>query len=415
MAGESKTVCESTETVLSWLSCRAEAADWKMLSSFFDQVNEVWTNTVFGLSVSNILIGLFILSLFILLRSLFTRFILAALKRLAKRSKTTVDDEILECLHGPLRLLPVIIGVFFGGQYMVGFNANPDGIFVNVVNQVVQSLIAIAIFWALFNLVEPASKLFERVERFLTEAMTAWIHKAMKTLFVLLGMGAVLEVWGIPVGPLIASLGLFGVAVALGAQDLFKNLIGGLSILLERRYRNGDWVLVDGVVEGTVEAIGFRSTVVRRFDKAPVFVPNDVLSNNAVTNFSQMTHRRIYWKIGVVYSTTIEQLRDIRDQIEAYVLENEDFASPSEVATFVRIDSFNASSIDIMLYCFTRTTNWGEWLKVKEELAYKIKHIIEGAGSSFAFPSQSVYVEAFPGGGPEVFVPPTAEGDSAAH
>ena len=171
----------------------------------------------------------------------------------------------------------------------------------------------------------------------------------------------------------------------------------------------GDWVLVDGVVEGTVENIGFRSTVVRRFDKAPVFVPNDVLSNSAVTNFSEMTHRRIYWKIGIEYRTTIDQLREIRDGIETWVLENEEFASPEEVATFVRIDSFNDSSIDIMLYCFTVTTDWGTCLRIKEDLAYAIKSIVEGAGSGFAFPSQSLYVESLPGQAAEVFVPPTSE------
>jgi MscS family membrane protein len=119
-----------------------------------------------------------------------------------------------------------------------------------------------------------------------------------------------------------------------------------------------------------------------------------------------MTHRRIYWMIGVEYRTTVPQLRRIRDEIEDYVLTNPAFADPSEVSTFVRIDRFSESSIDIMLYCFTITTNWGEWLEVKEALAYKIKEIVEGAGSGFAFPSRSLYVEALPGGAPEPFVPP---------
>ncbi len=178
-------------------------------------------------------------------------------------------------------------------------------------------------------------------------------------------------------------------------------------VLAERRFLTGDWIKVDGVVEGTVEKIGFRSTLVRRFDKAPVHVPNSSLSDHSVTNFSRMTHRRIYWKIGVEYRTTVSQLRLIRDQIEDFVLGSEVFAHPPEVSTFVRIDSFNDSSIDIMLYCFTRTTNWGEWLEIKEGLAYRIKEIVEGAGSGFAFPSQSVYVESLPQDRPETFVPPS--------
>jgi MscS family membrane protein len=184
-------------------------------------------------------------------------------------------------------------------------------------------------------------------------------------------------------------------------------------VLAERRFHVGDWIKVDGVVEGTVETIGFRSTAVRQFDKALVQVPNASLADNAVINFSQMTHRRIYWKIGVVYDTTVDQLRFIRDQIEAYVLNSEDFAKPPEVSTFVRIDSFGASSIDIMLYCFTKTTVWGEWLAVKEQLAYRIKDIVEEAKSGFAFPSTSLYVESYPSDQPELFQPPAGRRPAA--
>jgi MscS family membrane protein len=221
-----------------------------------------------------------------------------------------------------------------------------------------------------------------------------------------IGAAAILDVWGIEIGPVLAGLGLFGLAGALAAQDLLKNLLSGVLILAERRFHVGDWIRVEGVVEGTVETIGFRSTAVRQFDKALVQVPNTSLADNAVINFSRMTHRRIYWKIGVVYGTSVEQLRYIRDEIERYVLESDDFAKPPEVSTFVRIDSFGPSSIDIMLYCFTKTTVWGEWLGVKEQLAYRIKDIVAEAKSSFAFPSTSIYLESMPVDAPEIFEPP---------
>lgn len=236
--------------------------------------------------------------------------------------------------------------------------------------------------------------------------MADWLIGFLHIAIVFIGAATILEVWGIKIGPILAGLGLFGVAVALGAQDLFKNLIGGILVIAEKRMRVGDWILVDGLVEGTVETIGFRSTLVRRFDKAPVYVPNAKLSDNAITNFSAMTHRRIKWMIGIEYSATIEQLRQIRDEIESHILGLDEFASPSEVATFVRIDRFSDSSIDILLYCFTKTTDWGEWLKIKEALAYRVKEIVEGAGTGFAFPSQSIYVEGITGDAAEVFVPP---------
>lgn len=370
-------------------------------------VERGWNETVLGLGVNEILISIGILLFFLIVRKLFTRFIIGAIKRMAGKTETTLDDEILAAIEQPLTLVPVIVGIFATGEFLIHAQPEFADSWGPIIDRLIQSLISVTIFWSLYRAVEPASHLMKKLERLLSGAMIEWMVKALKVVFFLLGAGAVLEIWGIPVGPLVASLGLFGVAVALGAQDLFKNLIGGLSILLEQRFHAGDWILVNGVVEGTVEHIGFRSTLVRRFDKAPVHVPNDLLSNSAVTNFSEMTHRRIYWKIGIEYRATIDQLKEIRDGIESYVLEHEAYAPPDEVATFVRIDSFNASSIDIMLYCFTKTTNWGEWLEIKEQLAYRIKEIVEGAGSGFAFPSQSIYVEAFPGEGPEVFVPPS--------
>jgi len=267
--------------------------------------------------------------------------------------------------------------------------------------------VAFVIFWGLYNLTEPFSVVLTRLEQVFSSVMVEWLIKAVRLAVLLVGGATILQVWGIAIGPVLAGLGLIGVAVALGAQDLFKNLIAGILIIVERRFSHGDWIYVDGVVEGTIESIGFRSTLVRRFDKAPVFVPNAKLADNAVTNFTMMTHRRIYWRIGVLYSTTIEQLREVRDRIERYVLANEDFADPEEVPTFVRIDSFNDSSIDIMLYCFTRTTTWGEWLEIKERLAYHVKEVVESAGTGFAFPSRSLYIETPAGERAEIFVPPS--------
>lgn len=160
------------------------------------------------------------------------------------------------------------------------------------------------------------------------------------------------------------------------------------------------------MVEGVVESIGFRSTKVRQFDDAAVQVPNSDLADNAVVNYTQMRKRRIYWLVGVPYSTSVAQLKQIRDGVEAHIHGCDDFVSYRIASTFVRIDSFGSSSINIMVYCFTKTTNWGEWLAVKERLAYKMMDIVLGAGSSFAFPSTSLYVETLPDDMPELFLPP---------
>jgi MscS family membrane protein len=121
-----------------------------------------------------------------------------------------------------------------------------------------------------------------------------------------------------------------------------------------------------------------------------------------------MTNRRIYWKIGVVYGTSVDQLKIIRDGIMDYLQNSDEIEQPPKVAQFVRVDAFNDSSIDFMIYTFTKTTDWGEWLRVKEEFAFFIKELVENkAGTSFAFPSTSLYIESMPNGdAPEAFVPP---------
>lgn len=363
----------------------------KKIEELWRLVADVWQTGALGYDIGHFLTAMGIFFAFYLLRGLFTRFVFSFVDRWVADTETKVDDYLHEALSDPVRTTFIIVGVFFALDYLA-----LEGTAAELARNAVRSLIAFTIFWALHNAVKPLSLLLRELERVLTHEMVDWLVTGVRWAVILVGAATILQIWGIQVAPIIAGLGLFGVAVALGAQDLFKNLIGGLSILIEKRYRKGDWILVDGVVEGTVESIGFRSTTVRRFDKAPVYVPNQKLSDAAVTNFTKMTHRRIYWKIGLEYRSTLGQLREVRDNIEAYLIASDEFVKPPEVPLFVRIDAFNDSSIDIMIYCFTKTTKWGEWLEIKERFAYAIKEIVEGAGTGFAFPSQSIYVEVLP-------------------
>jgi MscS family membrane protein len=357
---------------------------------------EVWNTSFLGASVGQGVAALLILVVGVLARGLIARWLIGFFRRMAAKSETEIDDKIVDALGSPIKLVPIAVSLYFAMQVLGLEGEGTNG------ERIVQSLIAITIFWALHNAVLPVAELIKPLQRAFTPVMIDWMIKFLRVLILIIGVGAVLEIWGIPVGPIIAGLGLFGVAVGLGAQDLFKNLIAGILILTERRFLPGDWVKVDGVVEGTVEQINFRSTLVRRFDKGPVYVPNSKLSDNAVINFSRMTHRRIYWVIGVRYDATTEQLKEIRDKVLDYVLTHPEFAHPPEVSTFMRVDRFSDSSIDFMLYCFTRTTNWGEWLRIKEELALVIKQIVADAGTDFAFPTTSIVLE----GGAERFEVP---------
>ncbi|HBT42299.1 MAG TPA: mechanosensitive ion channel protein MscS, partial [Rhodospirillaceae bacterium] len=262
----------------------------KDMTEFWNLVVDVWQHGVIGIDVGRMAAALGIFLVFLMLRGLLTRFLMGWLRMMTKRTPWTLDDQILAAIEPPVRFVPVVMGLFFAFQ-VLKLAGTPD----QMASNLVRSLIAFTIFWALYRAVDPLSVLLHRLDRIFSTELVEWMARAIRVLVFIIGAAAVLEIWGIKVGPIIAGFGLIGVAVALGAQDLFKNLIAGLLILAEKRFHKGDWIHVEGVVEGHVEAIGFRSTMVRRFDKAPVMVPNSQLSDTAVINFTAMTHRRIKW------------------------------------------------------------------------------------------------------------------------
>ncbi|HIG23163.1 MAG TPA: mechanosensitive ion channel family protein [Henriciella marina] len=379
------------------------------LQDFWAQVENVLSTGFLGQPIGRGVLALVILLVAFFARGLIAKLIVATLGKLAGETETQFDDKLVEALKPPISLLPVAAGIFFAAQAM-GAEGDVDSFFISFT----QSVIIFAIFWALYRLVKPLLKLAGRVQQVLGETFIGWVSRILQGVIVFIGGAAILNVWGIPVIPFLASLSLLSVAVALGAQDLFKNLIAGMTIIAEQRLAKGDWVFVDGVVEGTVEDVGFRSTTVRRFDKAPVYVPNAKLADNPLVNFSRMTHRRIYWKIGLEYRTDSETLNKIRGAIADYIEKTDDFAPASDVSTFVHIDEFGDSAVNLMVYCFTKTTTWGEWLAIKEQLAFFIKKTVEEHEASFAFPSRSLYFEKLPDGfAPETFSPPDEDEDDA--
>ena len=367
-------------------------------NQFLNLFQDVWLEGVFGINVSEIIIGLIIFLLFYVLRRLFARVLIKRLSKVVLKSSNKIDDTRINVLEGPIKFLPVVIGFFIASSY-IDFSNNIQS-FMDLINR---SLITIFIFWLLHQLVIPFSFLIKKFEDKISKPLVDWTLRGLKILIFIFGVVAILELWGIKVGPVIAGLGLFGVAVALGAQDLFKNLISGIMILMERSFTIGDVILVSGEVEGVVEQIGFRSTLIRRFDSTPVLVPNYKFADQSVTNHTRRHHRRIRWLIGLEYKTSIEQLKKIRDEINDLIKNDDYFAKNKHTSYFVRIDSFSDSSIDMLVQAFTLTNDWGDFLKIKEHLAVKVIKIVEKNGAGFAFPSQSIYLESLPEDRAEIF------------
>jgi len=357
-----------------------------VFKNFINLFLEVWNEGILGIDIFQILIGLGIFLIFLLFRGLIGKIIIRRLEKIAKKTSNKLDDTFVEAMKGPAQFFPIVIGFFIASNYLEFSSESQQ--FVDNLNR---SLITILIFWLLHQFIQPVSYLLGGLEKVLTRELIGWIIRALKILIIILGAAAVLDLWGIKIGPIIAGLGLLGVAVALGAQDLFKNLISGILVLVEKRFKIGDWIVVENIIEGIVERIGFRSTVVRKFDKSLAIIPNFQFAENAVINVSATTNWIISWIITLQYNTTVEQLKKIRDEIEKYITTHKDYKTGLGYA--VRVDKFSDSSIDMYIRCFTVTDDWDEWLKVKERLAIEIKQIVEKNNASFAFPSQSIYVE----------------------
>ena len=358
----------------------------EIFNNFKELFLSVWNKGILGVDIFQILIGIAIFLIFLIFRGIISRIIIKRLESIAKKTTNKLADTFVQAMEGPARFLPIVIGSFIASYYM-SFSED-SRVVVDTINR---TLITILIFWIMHQIIEPISYILSGLGKVLTRELIGWIIKSLKILIFILGLAAVLELWGIKIGPIIAGLGLFGVAVALGAQDLFKNLISGILVLVEKRFKIGDWILVEDIIEGIVEKIGFRSTVVRKFDKSIAIIPNFQFAENAVINISQTTNWIISWTINLQYDTTVDQLKIIRNEIEDFIKKHEDYKP--DLGYAVRIDKFADSSIDMYIRCFTKTDEWEEWLAVKERLAIEIKQIVENNKASFAFPSSSIYIE----------------------
>ncbi|RPG98667.1 MAG: mechanosensitive ion channel family protein [Candidatus Pelagibacter sp. TMED106] len=358
----------------------------ELFNNFSDLFLSVWEKGILGVDIFQILIGIGIFLIFLVFRGIISKLIIKRLQSVAKRTTNKLDDTFVSAMEGPARFLPIVLGFFIASYYMSFSEESRE-----IVDTINRTLITIFIFWVIHQIIEPISYILSGLDKVLTRELIGWIIKSLKILIFILGLAAVLELWGIKIGPIIAGLGLFGVAVALGAQDLFKNLISGILVLVEKRFKIGDWILVEGIIEGIVEKIGFRSTTIRKFDKSLAIIPNFQFAENAVINVSETSNWLISWIITLQYDTTVDQLKTIRNEIEEYISKGKDFNPTVGIA--VRVDKFSDSSIDMYVRCFTKTDSWNEWLAVKENLAIAIKQIVEKNKASFAFPSQSIYVE----------------------
>ena len=360
------------------------------MENFIKLITEVWNTGFLGIDLGSIISSLLVILVAFLFRGFIISIILNALGRLADKTESKIDDEILNALKRPIGLIPVTIAL-----YLCTLILPLDGLIGDIATNIVKAFVIFTIFSALANSVKP---IFEALSTssWLTASMQMWLERASKFIVWVIGIAIILDIFGIQIGPLVAGLGLFSVAVALGAQDFFKNLISGILIIGEHRFQPGDRIEVSGQLHGIVETIGFRSTVIRTFDTAPMVIPNKDLSDVKVINHGEMINRRLNWTINLVYSTSVSQLESIRNEIKEYIIKSKDFSTDGDLDPVVRVVELGGSSIDLLIVAYADPMGFAAFNEVKEKLIFNIMKIVENNKSEFAYPSTSLYVESMP-------------------
>ena len=352
-----------------------------------DIISNVWDQGLFGIGVTEIIVSVLIFITGAIARAFFVGSILKRLEKLTADTESEIDDVLLESLQKPLGYIPLTIAI-----YLIAVYLPLSGMAELFATNLIKAMIAFTIFSALANSVAPIFQAFTN-STVLTESMTIWLERAARVIIWVVGIGIIFDIFGIQIGPLVAGLGLFSVAVALGAQDFFKNLISGLLIIGENRFQPGDRIEVPGQLHGMVEDIGFRSTLIRMFDTAPMLVPNKDLSDVSVINHGSMIYRRISWTINLTYSTSQEQLLNICNAISEYIASSDQFIVNPNQESFARTEELAANSIDLRVLCYSNPVGFTDFSKIKQNLIFEIIKIVRSNGSEFAYPSRSIYIE----------------------
>lgn len=344
-----------------------------------------------------------------LLLDLVVRRVIDRVGRLASRTQQHWDDALVHAGKRPLSILIYGQGLLIAARILQPHTATV--LFqLEWIGLVQQLLLVFVAAWFALRLVSG----FEQA--FIAHRRAAEIEFDITTVNVLARIVRIaiavtaalttLSILEIPISGLLAAGGVGGIALGLAARDLLANFFGGFMVFMDRPFSVGDWVRSpDRNIEGVVQKIGWRVTTIMKFDKRPMYVPNSVFTTITVENPSRMTNRRISEHVGVRYDD-FAQVEAIVDAIREMLAEHPDL-DPAQT-TIVNFDRFGASSLDIMIYCFTRTVVWPEYHAVRQRVLLEIGRIIESHGAGIAFPTRTLKVDSWPAS-------PATAGQSAAN
>jgi len=321
-----------------------------------------------------------------------------ALKVLGEQFEKTTnvwDDALFKAAQGPLSWFILILGLIWAVQISDGYldmvlfsPTNLD--IIRQLTFIVLTMVFLVRFITLAEarILDDLKSQTEDGQGRLDPTTLHALAKLTRLSVVISAVLVALPTLGIEITALLAFGGVGGIAVGFAAQDLLSNFFGGLMIYLDRPFAIGDWIRSpDREIEGTVESIGWRLTVVRTFDKRPLYVPNSVFAKLALENPSRMTNRRIYETIGIRYKDAAKMDQIVQD-VHAMLRAHEEI--DQDQTLIVNFNGYGKSSLDFFVYTFTKTTNWVKFHEIKQDVMLRIIRIVHERQADFAFPTTTV-------------------------
>lgn len=321
--------------------------------------------------------------------------LLNVMGRHLEKTSNVWDDALFEAARRPVSLLILILGLVWAIQISDN-NLQSELFSARNLELVRQLTFIVLITMFLFRFVVLAEiRILEKLNAEESSDQTrldpTTLHALAKLIRLAIVISAILVALptiGIEITALLAFGGVGGIAVGFAAQDLLSNFFGGLMIYLDRPFAIGDWVRSpDREIEGTVESIGWRLTVVRTFDKRPLYIPNAVFNTITLENPSRMTNRRIKETIGIRYQDS-QKMNGLVEEVKAMLKMHPDIDTKQTL--IVNFNGYGPSSLDFFIYTFTKTTNWIRFHEVKQDVMLKIIEIVHKNEADFAFPTTTI-------------------------
>ncbi len=343
---------------------------------------------LFHIPVWRLGLALLMLLLGFSLRGFLLDKLLAPVRALSRRTETDIDERFLEAVRRPLGWVVNLVAI-----YVALVLVQPPKSVMTVTVLILKTVGTVLVAWVVYKVIDVAAYAMTRfaktTESEMDDLLVPLIRRVLRVVLVIMVGITIVQQWGYDVTSLIAGLGIGGLAFALAAKPTLANWFGSVMIFTDRPFKMGDWVRTN-VGEGVVEEVGLRSTKIRTFTDTLITVPNADIATSAVENCSAMSKRRFRTELGLTYGTTSAQIDQIITTIKERLADDERIEDDTYIVFF---EGFGASSLDVLVQCWALTTAYNEFMEIQQALLLDIMAIVEDAGSGFAFPSQSLYVE----------------------